>query len=249
MRKVLPAVALLAGTVSLLAGCMTIQAIEPVVAPPPGFVGDVSVEIEFQHPALVGARCAERGAKFLGFPGINSSACADAKLITMIDPCSTLTAGQYAKGLCLARSRPPAGLHPVPQTVALRTDIRLENRPSEQVVVRQFDRRTAQTAETDHGLWRIEFVGPAKLSSRCSKRKLDVIEPDTGAAYCAADGIITMPNPCKTATPGWYERTLCHELGHVNGWPADHSTPVFDKLPLARNSPAALALVPQTFAQ
>jgi antirestriction protein ArdC len=33
----------------------------------------------------------------------------------------------------------------------------------------------------------------------------------------------TMPNPCKWPNHSEYQRMACHELSHVNGWPADHS--------------------------
>lgn len=33
--------------------------------------------------------------------------------------------------------------------------------------------------------------------------------------------IITMPNPCNV-TYDYYAHLICHELGHVNGWPRTH---------------------------
>lgn len=115
--------------------------------------------------------------------------------------------------------------------------------------MRSSDRQGTLSAETGPALWQLEFVTPAKLASRCNARKLPVNSPDTRAAHCAADDVITISNPCKTEAPGWYERTLCHEIGHANGWPADHSSPISETLPLARYSPAALALGKPTLSQ
>ena len=94
------AAALVAASMLFLPGCVSIQAIEPVIQPPGVYQRNATVTVEFVHPAMVGVRCAERGAKFLGMPGFNSGACADEHLITMPNPCLTLTAGWYGDTLC-----------------------------------------------------------------------------------------------------------------------------------------------------
>lgn len=33
---------------------------------------------------------------------------------------------------------------------------------------------------------------------------------------------IWIENPCNVADQHWYPALLCHEIGHRNGWPADH---------------------------
>jgi hypothetical protein len=99
IRRVLPRAPMIA-LLALLPGCITVQAIEPVLSPPPVYQIDVSVPVEFVSPPLVGFRCAERGAKFLGMPGLNSGACADQNLVTMPDPCLTFTSGWYGEVLC-----------------------------------------------------------------------------------------------------------------------------------------------------
>jgi len=38
---------------------------------------------------------------------------------------------------------------------------------------------------------------------------------------CQQGGKIYMPNPCGSAEE-FYGRLLCHELGHLNGWPSTH---------------------------
>ena len=83
-----------------LPGCVSIQALEPVISPPGVYQRDNRVMVEFVSPAMVGIRCAERGARFLGMPGVNAGACGDEHLITMANPCLTLTAGWYAEVLC-----------------------------------------------------------------------------------------------------------------------------------------------------
>jgi hypothetical protein len=34
--------------------------------------------------------------------------------------------------------------------------------------------------------------------------------------------IIAAPNPCPLALRDLYAAILCHEIGHLNGWPATH---------------------------
>jgi hypothetical protein len=220
------------GAGHLTSGCVTIQALEPVQAPPSQFLGDVSVRIEFLQPGAVGLRCAERGTVFFGLPGINSSACADTGLITILDPCLTLTAGEYARSLCSARSEAmgPRGSSDEAPTPALRNvSFRSEIRSQEQYTI-------SLSLVAD-------FVDPALLEETCSARGLQP-SGEYPISYCAADGVATVGNPCRTPEQRWYERTLCHELAHVNGWPADHSAAGQSSLlPLASQSPAALAAV------
>lgn len=85
---------------SLLAGCMTVAPLEPVKNAPAEFRGDNTVAVEFVSPMLVGARCAQRGAHIFGVPQLNSMGCGDGRMITMPNPCQTLTSGWYARLLC-----------------------------------------------------------------------------------------------------------------------------------------------------
>lgn len=87
-------------TSSLLAGCMTVAPLEPVKNAPLEYRGDNTVAVEFVSPMLVGARCAQRGAHIFGVPQINSMGCGDDRMITMPNPCQTLTSGWYARLLC-----------------------------------------------------------------------------------------------------------------------------------------------------
>ena len=64
-----------------------------------------------------------------------------------------------------------------------------------------------------------------------------------GFVSCGDRLRITITNPCDVENTGWYARTLCHEMAHVNGWPSDHPTHgPLAKIKLASQSPQALAL-------
>jgi hypothetical protein len=39
---------------------------------------------------------------------------------------------------------------------------------------------------------------------------------------CTIDGRVIAPNPCDYSLTETYARMLCHEMGHVNGWPPVH---------------------------
>jgi hypothetical protein len=212
-------------------GCVSFQAIEPVIAPPPEFQADAIVAVEFLPAIQVGLRCAERGATFLGLPGINSGACADLFLITMLDPCTTVTAGAYAQSLCMARKA--AFVSPA-QQISTTSVYHISDASSPLPSTRAISDR-GQTI-------RVEFVEPGLLVGLCHRQGLHAAgEP--GATYCAGGGKITAANPCSAPRQGWYERTLCHELAHANGWPPDHPGHSFSaSLPFARESPEAKAL-------
>lgn len=194
-------------------GCVTFQPLEPRLSPPPQYQMDVTAPVEFIAPLEVGFRCAERGARFLGLPGINSSACADTHLMTLPDPCLTLTAGAYARDLCEELS--------------------------------QLRREAGSAGESiERGLIEVEFVQPSRLSARCAERGIVRIGGD-GPAACRAGSVLSVANPCRAVQRSWYTEMLCHEMGHVNGWAADHTGGAVVRqapLPLARESSQALAL-------
>jgi hypothetical protein len=220
-----------AGVVLAAQGCVSIQAIEPVIAPPSQFQTDTAVAVEFLPAIQVGLRCAERGAKFLGLPGLNSGACADLFLITMLDPCATLTAGAYAQSLCAARN---AAFVAPPRQI------------SEAIVYQISDASFAPpaTPPSKHPgkAIRVDFVDPEMLAGICHRQGLRPAgEPH--AAYCSGYGKITVANPCSAPNRSWYTRALCHELAHANGWPPDHPGHAHSAaLPFARESPEAKAL-------
>ena len=79
---------------------MTVAPLEPVKNAPAEFRGDNTVAVEFVSPMMVGVRCAQRGAHVFGVPQLNSMGCGDGRMITMPNPCQTLTSGWYARLLC-----------------------------------------------------------------------------------------------------------------------------------------------------
>ena len=215
---------------ALLTGCISVQAIEPVIEPPQQFRFDTATSIEFVHPSLVGLRCAERGATFFGLPALNSGACADMQLITMIDPCQTFTAGAFARILCIdyleVNEAAGNGLRKVNNTPNV---IRIVASTSS----RDDDKRRA-------GVRRIDFRQPAHLGDACREQEAP-LQTDDGIPFCSTDDRVLIANPCALYARGWYERALCHELAHVNGWAPDHSGghPRV-KLARANTSPEAL---------
>lgn len=64
---------------------------------------------------------------------------------------------------------------------------------------------------------RIVFATRQELHRRCSSSHAAACTDKIGDEW-----IIFMPNPCNEPKREAYAMKLCHELGHVNGWPADH---------------------------
>ena len=60
---------------------------------------------------------------------------------------------------------------------------------------------------------------------------------------CFTGERMVLPNPCSFPQTESYARMLCHELGHVNGWPSTHGD--FDNVELAEDDrPARGAATP-----
>lgn len=246
MFKLVKALAVAVGAFSL-SGCLTIQAIEPVIDAPEQFRSDVTVAVEFAVPGAIGFRCAERGATFLGLPGLNSGACSDRTLITMLDPCYTLTAGPYATVLCdgLKQQRADAALEKSLPVVTMAAT------PSPFLVPVAYAPKTERPAvrkpaATSPGQWSslvVEFVRPDSVEERCAERGAKIFEADAAMMACADRMLLTIANPCGLNASSWYIRTLCHEIGHANGWAPDHHAgPAPIVLKAASESPQAIAL-------
>ena len=61
----------------------------------------------------------------------------------------------------------------------------------------------------------VHFSTPAEIEDECG----------IGALACSLDHEIWARNPCTTkeaADLTSLDSDLCHELGHVNGWPGNH---------------------------
>jgi hypothetical protein len=93
----------------------------------------------------------------------------------------------------------------------------------------------------------VEFLDPADVGFRCADRGATYWGlPGINAVACATKTLVSLPNPCSVINGGWYADLLCHEIGHTNGWPADHlsggaADREFEALPPASQSPEALA--------
>ena len=81
----------------------------------------------------------------------------------------------------------------------------------------------------------VEFLSAEAIIPRCLERGAMIL-----ANACADTKLITITNPCNYQGES-YARRLCHELGHINSWPADHSNP--PAIPPASDSPQALAQI------
>ena len=230
-----------------LPGCLTLQVIEPVMEPPRQFTADVTVPVEFAVPGTIGFRCAERGATFFGLPGINSGACADRTLVTMLDPCLTLTAGPYAQTLCEGLRQHRIEAKPAPDMIEVRAAqpvpglVKASFSVSSKPAAAPVQPSTRELSAWDNVI--VEFVDAGDVEMRCAERGAKLAASDAAVLSCADRLMLTVVNPCTSKQQGWYTRTLCHELAHVNGWPADHPAHYQHMvLKPASESPQALAL-------
>jgi hypothetical protein len=57
-------------------------------------------------------------------------------------------------------------------------------------------------------------------------RLCGIAQPPYTIIACAGriDGtpVIVMPNPCPLGDSEIYAKVMCHEMAHINGWPATH---------------------------
>lgn len=72
---------------------------------------------------------------------------------------------------------------------------------------------------------RIKFV--SNIEAACYEAGLKRMAGTTVNACTVQKGnefTIIFPNPCVKTRPSTSgKQNLCHEIGHVNGWPSDHS--------------------------
>lgn len=200
-----------------LSACVSLAAIEPVPLPPVHYRVDVVSDIEFLPPNQIGRRCAERRGNIIGLPVMPAMACADTQLISMPDPCRVFAPSEYAETLCESVQH---------QTVASLTTASISH---------------------EHKLRRIEFIDPSDIPDRCVYRGgVEGMSDVETVKACRNSALVSIGNPCTIDRPDWYSNLLCHELGHVNGWPANHSrgTPPiqFSSLGRAQAHPAKEAV-------
>lgn len=109
--------------IALPVGCATLQALDPVQAPPARYQANATTTVEFISAEAVIPRCLERGAQVL------ANACSDRTLITITNPCS-YQGESFAKRLChelahangwdAAHSKPIPPASESPQALAMK---------------------------------------------------------------------------------------------------------------------------------
>ena len=65
----------------------------------------------------------------------------------------------------------------------------------------------------------VQFTTQAGINSICGKAPCNMVTLgclETGPAR------MILPNPCSYPASDDYAELVCHELGHLNGWPATH---------------------------
>jgi hypothetical protein len=75
-----------------------------------------------------------------------------------------------------------------------------------------------------HDAAAIMIFGHAEVIASLCPHEEDGDEVTLACAGSTGDGkpVIVVPNPCLAAGGDLYAAILCHELGHVNGWPKEH---------------------------
>ncbi|MGA1344154.1 MAG: hypothetical protein ACO33A_14160 [Hyphomonas sp.] len=212
---------LLASCALALTGCVSLASIEPIKNPPADFQRDVVVHTEFLQPSKVGQRCAQRGVTLFGVPAPGAMACASPSLMTVPNACDTVTGGWYADAVCAAIAHSHgweagSGARPgLLMPAAWSADGAAPAGPD--AALRPEGEYRAGTAI------RVEFVDAARIGIRCAQRgAVDGGRPTLGSVACANGSGLSLVNPCSVVDGGWYADLLCHEMGHVNGWPASH---------------------------
>jgi hypothetical protein len=66
----------------------------------------------------------------------------------------------------------------------------------------------------------VEFATPEEIQRKCGINNRPVCGVRIYA--CHTGEKLVMPNPCDYPVQGLYTALLCHEIAHVNKWPATH---------------------------
>lgn len=67
----------------------------------------------------------------------------------------------------------------------------------------------------------VRFASHAEVTRECARGRP---RPPSGKEYSGCtkpDGTIWMIDPCRYTSQD-YALSMCHELGHLHGWPGDH---------------------------
>lgn len=65
----------------------------------------------------------------------------------------------------------------------------------------------------------VRFEAPDKAAMDCHDA---VHEPGVTPEWCVINGVAVWPNPCAWPNDSDYRQGGCHEVAHVNKWPANH---------------------------
>jgi hypothetical protein len=66
----------------------------------------------------------------------------------------------------------------------------------------------------------VEVQNQQAIDARCQPL-FGTPPPGMKTDACSMNGRVILPNPCAYPSES-YARMLCHEMGHVNGWPPTH---------------------------
>lgn len=71
----------------------------------------------------------------------------------------------------------------------------------------------------------VQFVAAEKVDAACKAwGTFPELKPGQYLSGCYTRGkVMILPNPCAWPNDSDMRQVLCHELGHANGWPANHT--------------------------
>jgi hypothetical protein len=67
---------------------------------------------------------------------------------------------------------------------------------------------------------KVRFSDQAGVDAVCGKAPCNMVT--LACTSVRRPQLMTLPNPCRYPTSDGYAQLVCHELGHLNGWPATH---------------------------
>lgn len=73
----------------------------------------------------------------------------------------------------------------------------------------------------------VRFLDPDKVPAACTSGVIDMNGGVVTACVLRAGTVaqvMIVPNPCTWPNVSDIKQIMCHELGHANGWPANHPT-------------------------
>lgn len=68
----------------------------------------------------------------------------------------------------------------------------------------------------------VEFVQPGDVAKRCGVTRRDIEVQACARLRQDGNHTVILPNPCRAPKSEDWAKLACHEIGHINGWPADH---------------------------